>query len=295
MSRVAVSRRNLRVAVTLGASALLARAATAQCRPPANSNEARLLAYYSAPVVLAPQLMPLRQGAWSVRISGDVTYIPPPDPTLRRSGRCFMPKEESTHLTSFLPRPRVTVSFANGVMLEASYLPPLKVAGARANLFSASASLTHGVGAWLWGPVDGTLRAHVTHGAIRGSITCAKSALQQIDARVPCYGTKPSYDTFRPNLTGIEAVLSRTLRDGRLGVYGGAGSSWLRPRFQAHFEEGTGVLDSTRIVVDLHRYSLFGGGEWRVARRWSATAQVYAFPQDVALIRVGAAASVGGR
>lgn len=274
---------------------LLARPGTAQCRPPDDSNEARLLAYYSAPVVLAAQQLPVRQGAWAARISGDVTYIPPPDPTLRRSGRCFMPKEESTQLTSFLPRPRVSISFASGVMIEASYLPPVRVSGAKANLFSAAASMTHGIGAWLGGPVDGTVRAHVTHGAIRGSITCARHVLQQIDASAPCYGTRPSYDTFRPNLAGLEAMISRSMLAGRLGVYGGAGTSWLSPRFQAHFEEGTGTLDSTRVEVDLQRFSLFGGGEWRMARRWSATAQVYAFPQDVALIRVGAAASVGGR
>lgn len=282
------------MAATLGTSAVAASTGAAQCRPPEDSNEARLLAYYSAPVVLAPQIMLTPSSAF-MTFGVDVTYIPPPDRTLRRSGRCFMPKDESTHLTSFLPRPRIVAPLAHGVVLEASWLPPVKVAGAEANLFSGAASVTRGIGSWLGGPLAGTLRAHVTHGTIRGSITCAKQALQLQDASVPCYGTKPSYDTFRPNLWGLEATLSRTMLAGRLGVYGGAGRSWLRPRFQAHFEEGTGVLDSTRVETDLRRYSLFAGGEWRVARRWSATAQLYAFPEDVALLRVGAAASVGGR
>lgn len=295
MPRGAVVRTSFRLAATLGTSAAMARTAAAQCRPPASSNEARLLAYYSAPVVLAPQMMLAGAGAGRVSFAGDVTYIPSPDPTLQRSGRCFMAKEESTQLTSFLPRPRIVASLSNGVMLEASYLPPLRVAGAKANLFSGAVAYTHALGAWLGGPIAGTVRAHVTHGAIRGSITCAKHALQQMDASAPCYGAQTSYDTFRPNLWGLEAILSRTLLDGRLGVYGGAGHSWLRPRFQAHFQEGAGVLDSTRIEVNLARYALFAGGEWRVDRRWSATGQVYAFPQDVALFRVGAAASVGGR
>jgi hypothetical protein len=291
----AVSRAGLRVAATLGASAAMVSTGAAQCRPPASSNEARLLAYYSAPVVLALQVMPLGAGSGRVGFSGDVTYIPPPDPTLRRSGRCFMPKEESTHLTSFLPRPRMVAWLPHQIMLEASYLPPIRVAGAKANLFSGAASVTHGLGVWLGGPLEGTVRAHVTHGSIRGSITCAKHALQQRDASAPCYGTTPSYDTFRPNLWGLETILSRSMLNGRLGIYGGAGTSWLKPRFQAHFQEGTGVLDSTRVEVDLQRYSLFTGGEWRVAGRWSATAQLYAFPEDVALFRVGVAANVGGR
>jgi hypothetical protein len=250
MPHGATRRALLRVAATLGATAISANAVTAQCRPPVNSNEARLLAYYSAPVVLAPQLVALRPHGW-LSVSGDVTYIPHPDPTLQRSGRCFMPKEESTQLTSFLPRPRVTAFLSRGVMIEASYLPPLRVAGAKANLFSGAASVTHALGTWLGEPLAGTVRAHVTHGAIRGSITCAKRALQQQDASAPCYGATPSSDTFRPNLVGVEAMLSRTMLEGRLGVYGGAGRNWLRPRFQAHFQEGTGVLDSTRVEADL--------------------------------------------
>jgi len=181
------------------------------------------------------------------------------------------------------------------VMVEASYLPPIQVAHAKANLLSGAASISHGVGAWLGGPVVGTVRAHFTHGTVHGSITCPKKALQQIDASAPCYGTAASYDTFRPNVWGGEAMLSRTMLGGRLGAYGGAGNNWLRPRFQAHFLEGTGTLDSTRIEVDLRRLALFAGAEWRARGRWSATAQVYAFPQDVALFRVGAVASVGGR
>ena len=291
----ALLRRALHVAAACGASAALARTAGAQCRPPKSSNEARLLAYYSAPVVMSPQIMPPGvTNAW-VTLGGEVTYVPRPDPTLQRSGRCFMPKQESTHLTSILPRPRIVAALSHGVMVELSYLPPIRVSNARANLLSGAASVSHDVGAWLGGPMVGTVRAHFTHGTVRGPITCPKEFLQQIDASVPCYGTNPSYDTFRPNVWGAEAILSRTMLGGRLGAYGGAGNNWLQPRFRAHFLEGTGTLDNTRVETDLTRLALFAGGEWRVRSRWSATAQLYAFPQDIALFRVGATASVGGR
>jgi hypothetical protein len=295
MVRVTPLRSALHVAAACGASAVMADISAAQCRPPASSNEARLLAYYSAPVVMSPQLVPPGVGDAWVRLGGDVTYVPRPDPTLQRSGRCFMPKEESTHLTSILPRPRIVATLPHGLMLEASYLPPIQVAHAKANLLSGAASISRGVGVWLGGPLVGTARAHFTHGTIHGSITCPKKALQQIDASVPCYGTDPSYDAFKPDVWGLETILSRTMFGGRLGTYGGAGYNWLQPRFQAHFLEGTGTLDSTRIEVNLTRLALFAGAEWRARGRWSATAQVYAFPQDVALLRVGAVASVGGR
>jgi len=295
MLRVTPPRSALRIVAACGASAMMAGMAGAQCRPPKNSNEARLLAYYSAPVVMSPQIMPPGVTNARVTLGGEVTYVPRPDPTLQRSGRCFMPKEESTHLTSILPRPRIVATLPHGVMVELSYLPPFRVAHAKANLLSGAASISHDVGAWLGGPLVGTVRAHFTHGTVHGPITCPKKALQQIDASVPCYGTDPSYDAFKPDVWGLEAILSRTMLGGRLGTYGGAGYNWLQPRFQAHFLEGTGTLDSTRIEVDLTRLALFAGGEWRVRGRWSATAQLYAFPQDIALFRVGAAASVGGR
>jgi hypothetical protein len=295
MVRGTLLQKALQIVAACGASSAVATRGVAQCRPPANSNEARLLAYYSAPVVLSPQIA-LQGGSgitWSV--GGDVTYVPPPDPTLRRSGRCFMPKEESTHLTSILPRPRVTVSLPHGVFFEAAYLPPLQVAHAKANLVSGAASVSHVLGWWVGGRIVGTARAHVTHGTVRGPITCPEKALQQVDASVPCYGDKASRDTFKPNVAGVDAILSRTMLSGQLGAYAGMGYNWLSPRFQAHFLEGTGVLDNTKIEVDLGRVALFSGAEYRVRGRWSATAQLYAFPQDVALFRVGAAASVGGR
>jgi hypothetical protein len=145
-------------------------------------------------------------------------------------------------------------------------------------------------------PTAGTYDYYCTvHGTVRGPITCPEKALQQVDASVPCYGDKASRDTFKPNVAGVDAILSRTMLSGQLGAYAGMGYNWLSPRFQAHFLEGTGVLDNTKIEVDLGRVALFSGAEYRVRGRWSATAQLYAFPQDVALFRVGAAASVGGR
>src|SRR5688500_5642007 len=276
-------------------AALAPLGASGQCLPPEDSNEARLLAYYEAPMIFSPQLTPGRMRPGGFAIAGDLTYIPKPDPSLQRTGRCFTPKEESTQLTPVFPRPRLVVALPFGVTIEGSYLPPLKVAGAQANLLSGAVSLSQGVGSWLGGPVTASVRAHGTRGWVRGAITCAKSALQQQDPSDPCYGTRPSRDTFRPNAWGLEAMLSRTMLADRLGVYGGAGMNWLRPRFQVGFTDGTGFVDRTRVEVDLTRAALFAGAEWRLRGMVSATAQLYAVPEDVALFRLGLAAGAGGR
>lgn len=281
--------------LALAFAALAPLGASGQCLPPEDSNEARLLAYYEAPIVFSPQLTPGRLRAGGFAIAGDLTYIPKPDPSLQRTGRCFTPKEESTQLSPVFPRPRLVVALPFGVTIEGSYLPPLKIAGAQANLLSGSVSLSQGVGSWLGGPVTASLRAHGTRGWVRGAITCAKSALQQQEPSDPCYGTRASRDTFRPNAWGVEALLSRTMLSDRVGVYGGAGMNWLRPRFQVGFTDGTGFVDRTRVEVDLTRAALFAGAEWRLRGMVSATAQLYAVPEDVTLFRLGLAAGAGGR
>lgn len=280
-------------AIVLAALAPLG--ASGQCLPPDDSNEARLLAYYEAPLTFSPQLTPGRMGAAGFGIAGDLTYIPSPDPALQRTGRCFTPKEESTQLSPVFPRPRLVVALPFGLTVEGSYLPPLKFGGAQANLVSGALSLSRGVGSWLGGPVTASFRAHATHGWVRGAITCAKSALQQRDASRPCYGTKPSLDTFRPNASGLEAMLSRTMLAERLGVYAGAGINRLAPRFQVGFTDATGFADRTRVEVDLTRTAVFAGADWRLRGMISATAQLYAVPEDVALFRLGLAAVTRNR
>lgn len=276
-------------------AALAPLGASGQCLPPEDSNEARLLAYYEAPMIFSAQLAPGRVRAGGMSIAGDLTYIPKPDRSLQRTSRCFTPKDESTQLSPVFPRPRLLVVLPFGVTLEGSYLPPLRVGGAQANLFSGALSLSRGIGSWVGGPIDATVRAHGTRGWVRGAITCAKSALQQRDASVPCYGTKPSRDTFRPNAWGVEGMLSRRLMHGRLGLYGGAGMNSLAPRFQVGFTDGAGVVDRTRVEVDLTRAAFFAGADWRLRGMVSATAQLYAVPEDVTLFRLGLAAGTGGR
>jgi hypothetical protein len=297
MATTAVSRRRSGVpgGLALVFAALAPLGASGQCLPPEDSNEARLLAYYEAPVIFSAQLTPGRMRPGGVSIAGDLTYIPKPDPALQRTGRCFTPKEESTQLSPVFPRPRLVVALPFGLAVEGSYLPPLKVAGAQANLFSGALSFSHGVGSPFGGPLTASVRAHTTRGWVRGAITCARRALQQRDATEPCYGTKPSRDTFRPNAWGVEGMLSRSFLAERLGVYGGAGVNWLEPRFQVGFTDGTGFVDRTRVEVDLTRAALFAGAEWRLRGVVSATAQLYAVPEDVALFRLGLAAGAGGR
>lgn len=273
-------------------AAIPARAA-AQCLPGEDSNEAKLLAHYSAPITFATQTGPAFAGR--VVIGGDLTWIPQPDPALERTGRCFTPKNESTRISPVFPRPHLVIRLPLGAAIEGSYVPPVKISGARANLVSAALSISRRLAAVEGATVTAMLRVHATRGYVNGAITCGRNALQQRDATAPCYGTHVSRDTFRPNMQGIDGSLGRVFSGGRLDLYAGGGITWLAPRFRVGFTDGTGYVDRTRVEVDLRRVAVFAGADYRLGGAGSATAQLYSVPADVTLFRVGFARAIGRR
>jgi len=263
----------------------IAATANAQCRPPANTHEARLLAFYEAPLVFSFLSAPRSVPAGAVTLGAEAGNVPSPNAELRRPEYCYQPHSENTTLTPAYGRPRVTFGLPAGLALETSYLPPVPVGGATPNLASVAISR----------PADFTvggreftvaLRAHGTLGSIRGSITCPASALQLADPSTPCYGTRPSRDTFYPRMLGAEGAVATHNRAGRLSLYAGGGLTWLRPRFRVGFTDATGNLDASDVEVDLARGSVFGGVALRATDALQLSGQVYSVPQDVTTLRI---------
>lgn len=283
--------RALGTSLAAAALALAPGIAGAQCRPGEDSNEAKLLAHYSAPIAFAPQAGPAFARGRIV-LGADLTYIPKPDPALERTGSCFDAKK-STQLSPVFPRPRLTIGLPLGIGLEVGYLPPVRVASAKANLVSGALSVARPLLSVAGQPIVAGVRVHATRGYVNGPITCGEDAIQQSNPSGPCYGSEKSNDTFRPNMWGIDGSLGRSFLDRRLALYAGGGMTWLSPRFRVGFTDATGYHDRTRVEVDLRRLSAFGGATYQLAGIWSATAQVYSFPADVTLFRVGATARLG--
>lgn len=279
----AVARLGLGVTLAL----LVAGEVEGQCRVGRETNEAKLLAYYAAPLAFSPGgvLEPLARGA--VRATLDLTWIPSPDDALRQTSQCFLPKEENTQLSPVLPRPRVAVGLPEGLQLEATWLPPITVGDATPNLLSLAVGFVrHGAGRYGF-----AARVHATVGRVRGPITCPTGSLQLDDPAAACFGIAESRDTYRPNIAGLEGALTWR-RDERLAGYAGAGFSILRPRFQVGFQPTGGAFDSTRVVVDLERLTGMAGVRWALRPATLVTAEVYAVPEDVILLRVGASLRV---
>jgi hypothetical protein len=134
---------------------------------------------------------------------------------------------------------------------------------------------------------DIMLRIHGTTGQVKGAITCPSKALQMTNVTRPCFGTRPSLDTFKPTMAGIEAILSTAAWDGRLAFYAGGGRSFLRPRFRVGFTDGLGSVDTTLISVNLNRVTMFGGVTAEVSSAFDLSAQAYGVREDGVTFRFG--------
>jgi hypothetical protein len=259
-----------------------------ECRPPKDSSESKLLAFFAAPIAFSPAGHAERLDPGAIRLSFDATYVPKPSAEINRSSFCQR-KGESTNLSSVFPRPRIAIGLPGGLFLEGSYLPPVTVMDATPNLGSValgwsrplmSATQPGSMNSWI------TLRAHATFGKVDGSITCAKDALQQTSATQSCYGDTPSDDSYKPNMVGGEAIYGISPNT-RFSAYLGGGYTSLRPRFQVGFTSLNGGLDNTKVAVDLSRFSAFAGGRYDVGGGAAITGELYSVPQDVTTFRIG--------
>ena len=262
--------------------------AIGQCKVSSDSNEGKLLAFYTAPIAYsmagAPEVLP----PGSFRIGGEVEYIPKPDRALEQTGACFTQKSEHTSLSPVFGRPRITVGIPFGFALEAAYLPPVTIAHATPNLFSLAISNAQHFAV---GPARGTtvmVRLHGTFGNVKGAITCPESQLQQTTPLEPCFGTNPSKDTFHPDMFGGEVAAGFAPGDGGLSFYGGLGANRIDPHFQVGFTNGNGDVDQTQVELEnpVTRAALFGGFTAVFHRILDVGAQVYSVPEDATLFRL---------
>jgi hypothetical protein len=261
----------------------------AQCEVKTDSNEGKLLAFYTAPIVFSMATAPQEMPPGRIRIGAELEYIPKPDPALEQTGACFTQKSEHTSLSPVFGRPRITVAGPFGFAFEAAYLPPITIARAKPNLFSFAVSKTRHLAI---GPASsGTtlmLRLHGTFGNVKGAITCPESELQQSSPSSPCYGNSPSKDTFHPDMFGGEIAAGFAPGSGGISFYAGAGANRIDPHFQVGFTDLNGNVDMTEVQLEnaIVRATVFGGVTAVLREILDVGAQVYSVPSDATLFRI---------
>ncbi|MDA1082236.1 MAG: hypothetical protein O2973_11260 [Gemmatimonadetes bacterium] len=262
-------------------------AAQSVCKPAASTNEAKLLAFFAAPMAFAaaPEVLSLARG--EVAIAGELTAVPrAPAAINASSGACGFEKSENSALSPVFPRPRVALGLGNGFVVEASWLPPVTVADATPNLGAIALAWTP---AALSLPFDAalTFRVHGTFGGVNGPVTCPRDQLQLISTKQSCYGSEPSDDTYDPNVRGAEIVASR--ESGAWRWYGGAGVNAIAARFVVDFTDQGGFVDNNVVEISLARAALMAGASWQAHSTLAFSAQLYSVPTDATTGRLGIA------
>ncbi|HKS07316.1 MAG TPA: hypothetical protein VJR92_13500 [Gemmatimonadaceae bacterium] len=251
------------------------------CEPSTSSNEAMMFASRSLGLAHArgPSLNGYAAGTITAGI--EVAHFPHVAKKDATPDTCNPGKgPENANIVPGFARVRASVVLPARLILDASWLPPVKVKGLTGNVFGVSLRHRHGLTPTL--SLDA--RAHAALGSVTGPITCGEAALENPNSE--CLDGTLSNDEFKPNILGADLAVAHAATGRAMSWYGGAGYSRLAPRFQVHFRNSGGLLDTTKVRVDLDRVALFGGAAWTIARRWTASAEVYATTADGATVRV---------
>lgn len=261
--------------VTLLASAAPRLLAQADCFPDPSSNEAKTFAIKSVALAYAPLAAPTASEAGRVRLALETSYVPSVDdatatPTICRPGK----GPENANLLAVMVRPRIALELPAGFVLDASWVPPVRVAEAKANLIGVALSRA----TVLTETLVLSVRGHGTFGRIRAPITCPEEGLA--DPESECYQGTESNDRYDPNIVGADLALGLGRADSRLRPYLGVGYNRLLPRFQVNFTNAVGQLDERKVSVDLNRGVVFGGAAWAASDRVGLVGEVYAAPSD---------------
>lgn len=270
-------------ATTICSSALRAQGYSCEALP-ASSNEAKLLEFFAAPLAFSVIDQPQRQPAGLTTLVLELSQVPEAPSALRRT-QCFTAdKPQNSNLASLLPRPRLIVALPWGMQVEAAYLPPVTVGDATPHIVQGALAWTGRAGTLAGNPMRLQLRGHITRGDVRGPVTCPRSALRN-DPLSACYGTAPSKDRYRPNVTGGEAILG--VDAAGYGYFIGAGVSSLNPWLQVDFTNGAGFRDTSRVVAPrMTQFPVIFGGTLRFTDQLALLGQYYVVPGVSSLFRV---------
>ena len=278
----------LTLLLSLSAMPLLAQG---NCFPSSSSNEADLFAHFSVPLAFSPAQSPWVYQPGTLLIGVEAALLPDASDEIATPSKCRPGKgPENVNILPGLIRPRIAFGLSDGMLLEVSWIPPVRVKGVKANLWSFAVSRTVPVNA-----KGGTFfgRLHATFGSLHAPFTCDDAALQ--DPLSECFQGTRSDDRYSPNIYGVELGFGFPMAGGRLRPYLGGGYNIMHPRFQVNFTNSVGDTDRRKVEVNLHRWVVFGGVTLAATRTLSLSGEVYSAPSDLVTARARVNLLFGGR
>lgn len=222
---------------------------------------------------------PAEAGRWrELDLAIDLASLP----TLTREQRTVGfggTKLEDLNRSPLVARPRARIGLPAGFALDASWLPPVEIDGARGNLFALGLSrpLLEREGWRL------TSRLWLQTGALEGDFVCPRAAAEAgDDAEANPYAcAEASEDRMELDQAGLELALAWTPRS--------------RPALDTWFAFSTRSLDSSFVVdarwsgIDDHSrldydgidWGLAAGLAWRARAGWRTAAELRWTPLEV--------------
>ena len=250
-----------------------------------DSPEGRLLGYYSAALAFTSGGPALGGRPWSIDLGIEATYVPALSRAQRQAGS---DKPQSSNLAPAFPRPRLAITFPGRLQAQASWIPPVRVFDAKANLVSLAVSrpIREMSGVTL------VPRLAFTTGRIEGAITCNEELLagsrdQQVYFDRVCQG-RESEDHFEPRHYTAELLGSRAVSGGRLVPYASVGIRHERTTFDIGVirDDGSREPDHPILAMRTTRPFGVGGVQWRPHERLATGAELYYAPGSLFTARV---------
>jgi hypothetical protein len=217
----------------------------------------------------------------SMRLGLEIAMIPHISDEIATPTTCRPGKgPENANPVPALGRIRLVSTIGAGFSVELAAVPPVTLNDMKPLLFDAGVGYNRRLGSSL--VFAG--RVHRSFGYIDGPVTCTDDDVR--DATSECFNGTRSRDRYTPNILGAEVAVGSAPSERKVAWYAGAGYSKLTPRFQVHFLNSAGFLDTTRVVVDLNRVALFAGASVKLTKQVRGSAEVYATPDDGATVRL---------
>ena len=240
------------------------------------------MAFYAAALSVSAIGTASAPPPWSVSAGIELSHIPQ---LSRRQRTAGFDKPEASNLSPVLPRARLSLGTPGGIRLEASWLPPVSVFDARANLYALAVSRPIS-SEW---PMVVTPRLAAAGGRARGAITCNDALLRGTAPEQVYYGAvchaRQSDDHFSPRQLSAEVIVSRA-RDRRIVPFATAGLRHDDVRFDIGVRrvDGSRDLDHPVLVMTATRPFVAGGAVWRASRA-DAGAEVFYAPGSLVTVR----------
>jgi hypothetical protein len=185
-------------------------------------------------------------------------------------------KEEDLNKSPVFGRPGLTIGLPWKLSLSIAYVPPIKLFGVRADLFSMAIErpLVES-GPWALG-----VRVHGETGSAKGAYTCPPKSLKfEPGSDGNPYGCEEkSKDKAVQRYVGVElAGAYRIERFYDLEPYVTVGANYLTTEFHVHAET-FGFSDRTRLAADTWTFSLGAGASIPIGDRIELALGVYYVP-----------------